>query len=176
MRYACRVGLGTAREGAMPVWSDWVTFILGALATLIAIGGAWFGWQRRRQPLRIGFSVQPYKLGGHRIGNGPPAPRELLQLDITNIGDQPVVITGARMRLCDDAGEHPVFNEATGESWITGKPVAPGQTVFVKCSASHEDVLPRIERVSVTAHGLRPVQLSQRAVLDAMHELAAVRG
>ncbi|MGE0209759.1 MAG: hypothetical protein AB7S42_11525 [Lysobacteraceae bacterium] len=160
----------------MPIWSEWVTFILGALATLIAIGGAWLGWQRRRQPLRIGFSVQPYKLGGHRIGNGPPAPRELLQLDITNTGSHPLVITGARMRLRGEAGEHSVFNEATGEGWITGKPVEPGQTVFVKCSASNEGVLPRIERVSVTVHGLRPVHLGGRTVRRAVQALGVARG
>lgn len=159
----------------MPDWSNWVTFILGTLIALITIGGTWLAWRRRTQPLRLGLSIQPYALAGHRIGNGPTAPAQLLQLDITNVSNHPVVVTGARMRLRGEAGTRPVFNEGTGEGWIINKPIAPGAVAFVKCSGRNEPVLRRMTRITVHANGQRPVHLGRFAVRRATRALERAR-
>jgi hypothetical protein len=159
----------------VPDWSNWVTFVLKTLATLATLGAAVWGWRNRRRPLRLSFSVQPYGLAGQRIGNSAPAPSELLQLDIRNMSSGPMTLTGVRMTLVGSKVEQPVFNEGLGESWIVRKSIAPGDTVFVKCSHSNEDVLPRIRRIRVYANGIEPVTIGSRAVRRGLASLKARR-
>lgn len=155
----------------MPAWSLWVTFILATLGGALALA---MPWHRRRRVV-LGLSVQPYRLGGHVIPGLPPRPHQLLQLDITNRTDGPLVITGARMRLAGERTERPVFDEATGEGWIINQPLAPGASAFVKCSAEHEALLARIERITVYANGQRPVALPARAARAGLAKLRAAR-
>ena len=160
----------------MPAWSEWVTFILGTATALIAIGAAALAFRRRRQRLRIGCSIQPYALGGTRIGNGPIRPRELLQLDITNVSGEVITIADVRMRLRGDKTERPVFDEATGVSWIVRKPIDPGAGVVVKCSAQNEALLDRIQCVTVYLGTGRPARLGGGAIRREARRLKRMRG
>lgn len=152
-----------------------MSFLLGILATALTVGGGLLAWRHRRRHVRIGFSIQPHLLAGHAFGDGVPRPKELVQLDITNVGDGPVTLTGVRMILRGETAERPVFNEGLGESWITRKPIPTGDTVFVKCSAEHEQLLDRIARVVVYRNGGGPVSISGRRARRAHRQLLAIR-
>ena len=159
----------------MPVWSQWVTFIVGTLVALTTLGGVAWAWRRRRAPLRLGLSVQPYAAGGLSPGNdGYVCPWECLQLDIRNASEQPVTLRAVRM--LDAAGrERPLFDDELGERWALEAPLASGQSARVVCGGQQEHTLPGITRIVVRADGGIVATLPGRAVRKAARELAATR-
>lgn len=159
----------------MPDWSKWVTFILGTLAVLATLLGLYNAWRWRRRRLRLAMSIQPYALAGVAMPDGRPRPTELVQLDITNMTNGPITLTGVRMQMRGDPVDRPVFNEGVGEGWIVRKPIAPGETVFVRCSHVNESTLAIIRRVIVHAGGGQPVTMGPRAIRAAQRQLARAR-
>lgn len=159
----------------VPIWSQWVTFILGAVVALATLGGLLWAWQRRCAPLRLGLSVQPYAAGGIAPGNGDyVCPWECLQLDIRNASEQTVTLRAVRMR--DAAGrEQPLFADDLGERWALEAALPPGQSARVVCGGSQEHTLSAIDSIVVRADGGMLATLPGRAVRKAVRELAAVR-